>query len=182
MTSVRRTVPLKFVLIALVLGSAALLFNRHSAAERESHALAIAGYNYTNRYIDSFEVNGQGGGNLDVSTPTSAGGGVCCVVWRDGTKLPKKVRIRWVSGGCTFLSPPNKFGERYPTVRHSYSEIDAVLHGPIPAEPGYFEVHFYPDGHVEVAITELPSEPRLKLDRAREVEAYPETCPDKPRQ
>jgi len=171
------------VLIALVLGSAALLFYRHSAAERESHALTIYGYNYTNRHIAGFEVNGQGGSDLSVSSESTGGGkGTCCVGWRDGTKLPKKIHVKWISGGCTFLSPPNKFGERYPSVRHYYSEVDAVLHGPIPSDPGYFEVHFYPDGHVEVAITELPSKPRLKLDRTREVDAYPETCPDKPRQ
>jgi len=182
MTSVRRTVPLKFVLMALVLGSAALLFYRHSAAERESHALAIAGYNYTNRYIDSFEVNGQGGGNLDVIKTTGGGGGsaTCCIGWRDGTRLPEKVRVKWVSGGC-MRRVTNSLGESRWVPRHYYSEVDAVLYGPIPKDPGYFEVHFYPDGHVEVAITELPSEPRLMLDPAREVDPYPATCPDAPR-
>lgn len=38
-------------------------------------SLTIEGYNYTDDYIDQFTVNGQGGGNLYLSTPTSGGGG-----------------------------------------------------------------------------------------------------------
>jgi hypothetical protein len=41
-------------------------------------SLEINGFNYTDLYIDSFEVNGQGGGNLFVSSPTSGGGGGVC--------------------------------------------------------------------------------------------------------
>jgi hypothetical protein len=42
--------------------------------------LAIEGYNYTNRFIDSFTVtdedgNGAWGGNVFLSSPTSGGGG-----------------------------------------------------------------------------------------------------------
>ena len=148
-----------------------------AAGAGKSRPLTIYGYNYTDRYIDQFYVDGQGGGNLDVSGPGSGGGGsACCIGWRDGTRLPQTVHIRWVAGGCKFLTPPNSHGERYEDVRHIFKEKDVILSGPVPADPGYFEVHFYADEHVEVAITTFPSDPRLRLDPARAVDPYPETC------
>lgn len=96
--------------------------------------------------------------------------------WRDGTKLPQTLTVRWVAGGCTFLSPPNQFGERYRATKHFFKEQAVVFNGPIPAEPGYLELHIYPDEHVEIAITAAPSEPRLKLEPARSVNPYPEKC------
>jgi hypothetical protein len=64
----------------------------------QSISLEINGFNYTDLYIDSFEVNGQGGGNLFVSSPTSGGGGgVCCVSFTPGTRLPVQLTIKWTS-------------------------------------------------------------------------------------
>lgn len=111
--------------------------------------VTIYGYNYTDLYIDGFSVNGQGAGNLGVSTPTSGGGGsVCCVSVLPNHKLSIPVKINWI--------------------RDIYSkqscEIDVTLNEPAPANPEYFEVHFYQDGHVEAAVTENASEPRVKLN------------------
>ena len=39
-----------------------------SSYASESVSLTLHGYNYTNRYIDSYSINGQGGGNLFLST------------------------------------------------------------------------------------------------------------------
>ena len=69
------------------------------------------------------------------------------------------------SDGYTFKAP-----------LHTFKEQDVELTGPVPKKPGYFEAHFYPDGHIEVAITETWSEPRLRLDRAREKPTYAESC------
>ena len=147
-----------------------------TAGAGKSRALTIYGYNYTNRYIDQFYVDGQGGGNLDVSGPGSGGGGsVCCIGWRDGTRLPQTVHIRWVAGGCLH-TVVNSSGESREAVRHVFREKDVILSGPVPADPGYFEVHFYPDEHIEVAITTLPSHPRLQLDPARSADPSPEKC------
>ena len=66
-----------------------------------SEALLIQGYNYTDDYIDSFTVNGQGGGNLFVSGPLSGGGkSVCCVSYTPGSSLPIKLKVRWVGAYC----------------------------------------------------------------------------------
>lgn len=142
----------------------------------ESRALGIVGYNYTDRYIDEFYVDGQGGGNLDLSTPTAGGGKLtCCIGWRDGRRLPQKVRVKWVAGGC-MKTVTSSEGYVHQVPVHAFKEQDVELTGPVPQKPGYFEVHFYPDGHIEVAITETWSEPRLKLDPAREKPTYAESC------
>lgn len=118
-------------------------------APRKTYNLTVQGYNYTDYEISSFEVNGQGGGNLMVSSPTDGGGkGVCCVSLTTPVKLPKTVRIKWA------VPPEDK----------RWCELDVALQGPIPPKPEYFEVHFYPDGRIEVAVTEGMSPPRLKLE------------------
>jgi hypothetical protein len=141
------------------------------------YPLTIIAYNYTDRYIDQVYADGQGGGNVDLSDEYAGGsGGVCCIGWRSGTPLPQKVKVRWVAGGC-MTSITNQFGERFDRVRHHFKEKEVLLQGPIPTKPHYFEIHIYPDNdRVEVGVTEFPSEPRLKLDEARKVDAYPERC------
>ena len=147
-----------------------------SASASEPHALGIVGYNYTDRYIDQFYVDGQGGGNLSLSGSRGGGGGiVCCIGWRDGTRLPKKVRVKWVAGGC-MKTVTSSDGYVHPVPVHEFKEQDVELTGPVPKKPGYFEAHFYPDGHIEVAITETWSEPRLRLDPARKKPTYAESC------
>jgi hypothetical protein len=136
--------------------------------DSKHHALGIYGYNYTNRYINQFYVDGQGGMNLSVSTPDSGGGGrVCCIGWTDGTPLPQTVMVRWVASAC-MQQVTNSSGETREVPVHTFKEQEVELRGPVPNDPGYFEVHFYPDGHIEVAITATPSDPRLQLDKSRE--------------
>jgi hypothetical protein len=59
---------------------------------------------------------------------------------------------------------------------HFFKELDVEMAGAELNNPEYFEVHFYPDGHVEAAIAESPSEPRLRLDPSREKPAYEDHC------
>jgi hypothetical protein len=156
-----------------------------ASASPKSHSLTIYGYNYTDRYIDDFRVNGQGGGNLDLSTETAGGGkSACCVSWLEGSKLPKKIEVMWTASYCR-LPQPGLFianGVLYepgvpgtqpipPGVKaEPYTRREPILHvaelefnGPVPKNPKYFEVHFYKDGHIELAMTEQSSWPRLKL-------------------
>jgi hypothetical protein len=126
-------------------------------------SLALSGYNYTDRYIDTYEVNGQGGGNLRLSSPGSAGGSVCCVSWLEGSKLPQTVEIKWAAAYC-IQRRTNSDGETRDWREPILHIADVEFAGPVPANPAYFEVHFFPDGHIEVAITEKPSPPRLSLE------------------
>jgi hypothetical protein len=145
-------------------------------AQGNSRALGIVGYNYTERYIDQFYVDEQGGGNVDVSGEIGGGGGiVCCIAWREGTPLPQTVHVRWVDGGC-MKTLTDSDGYTFKVPSHRFRELDAKLTSPVPPKPAYFEVHFYPDGHVELAITETMSPPRLKLNSARAKPTYEDHC------
>jgi Protein of unknown function (DUF3304) len=109
--------------------------------------LGITGYNYTDSYLDTFSVNGAGGGNVYVSTLTSGGGGVtCCASIPDDMTLPITVEISWRRDGDA-----------------PYCKQTVLLDGPVATEPNYLEVHFYQDGTIQLAITDYLSPPRVKL-------------------
>ncbi len=132
-----------------------------------SSSLAILGYNYTNRGIDSFSIDGQGGGNISVSSPTSGGSGiVCCSSYRPGESA-KTVRIRWQSGACYFSKQSSLSKQMYDKLHWFYKEQDAPVKVLASSNVKYMEVHFYPDGLIEAALTAEISSPRLSLDGQR---------------
>ncbi|MED5618255.1 DUF3304 domain-containing protein [Ideonella sp. BN130291] len=131
-------------------------------------ALLIQGYNYTDDYIESFTVNGQGGGNIFESGPASGGGkSVCCVSYAPGTPLPIRLKVRWIGAYCQYqqMSP---YGLSPVHRRGLWREAEAWVSEPPRGQPRALEVHFYPDGHVEAAVTEGHSPPRLRLQRNAE--------------
>ena len=132
----------------------------------DARPLLIQGYNYTDDYINSFTVDGQGGGNLYVSGPTSGGGGsVCCASFSPDTPLPIKLKVRWVGAYCMWQEPnPYPFGQRFYSKRLSlWKEAEALAVDLSQGKPRALEVHIFPDGHVEAAITQGYSRPRLVL-------------------
>ena len=140
------------------------------------YALGLRGYNYTDRYMDDLSVIGESAGNVAPSGPGGGGGrGVCCIGWTDGTPLPQTMEVEWLVGTC-LATVTNSDGEKSQTLHHRTEKATGVLQGPIPKNPGYFEIHVYPNKHVELAITESSSEPRLKLDPDRDHNDYPD-CP-----
>ncbi|MBN8226944.1 DUF3304 domain-containing protein [Corallococcus macrosporus] len=111
-------------------------------------SLEIYGYNYTDLAIDSFEVNGQGGGDLEVSSIDSGGGkGTCCVGLSPGTRFPVELTLRWTRE------------------RKRWCEKAVQLKGIGTANPWHLGVHFFPDGHIEAEVTEGYPDLKLKLDR-----------------
>jgi len=143
----------------------------------KSLPLALVGYNYTNRYIDSFSVNGQGGGNLYVSSAHSGGGGtVCCVQYRPGTRI-NTVKVRWQSGACYYREVSSS-NEIFYSLHPFFKEQEVVVADSVPAKAAYFEVHFYPDGSVQAAVTAEASAPRLSLSKAREDKTRYPRCPN----
>lgn len=114
-----------------------------------SYSVVAYGYNYTDLYIDSFEVDGAGGGNLAVSTPSSPGGGsTCCAIVTSGLPLGTTFNIKWTRD------------------RERWCQQDVPLTKPVPKDAKYLEVHFYPDGKIEIEATQRASTPRLALERA----------------
>lgn len=139
--------------------------------------LALTGYNYTDRYIDQFEVDGQGGGNIAVSGPNTAGNGsTCCVSYRSGAGT-WKAKIRWQADACTY-NERWSHGEKFSNTYSYFKEIEVEVDPKIPDFPRYFEVHIYSDGHVEGAITEHESKARLTLSKERENKSDYTGCPD----
>jgi hypothetical protein len=118
-----------------------------SAPKRSSklhYALGIVGYNYTDTGILDYSVNGAGAFNLAVSTSHSGGGKTaCCFGWAPGMKLPMPIRIEWTRN------------------EETWCRQTAMLTDPGPLEPTTLEVHFFPDRHIEVAITDRYSPPRV---------------------
>lgn len=157
------------VMSALLLGCAqaeAPQVSTASAKLGEPQSLLIQGYNYTDDVIESFTVNGQGGGRLYLSDPTSGGGGsVCCVSYQPGTSLPIKLRVRWVGGYCIErVKSPYPYGKPYHDHRrHLWREAEAQANDLSNGKPKALEVHVFADGHVEAAITQGYSPPRLAL-------------------
>jgi hypothetical protein len=64
-----------------------------------------------------------------------------------GTQLHVQLTIKWTRDG------------------KRWCEKEALLTGPVPANPRYLGVHFFPDGSIEAEITENDPEPRLRLER-----------------
>jgi hypothetical protein len=140
--------------------------------------LTLAGYNYTNRYIDDYRVNGQGGGNLDVSQPGSAGGGsVCCVIYFD-TDEKQTVTVRWQSDACYFTTKSTISNDIYRHIHSFYKEVTVQVERSNTRKPNYLEVHFYPDGTVKAVVTETTSSPRMIVDPASEDRSEFPRCPN----
>lgn len=140
--------------------------------------LTIAGYNYTNRYIDDFSVNGQWGGNLSVSEPGSGGGGsVCCVTYFD-TDGKDTVKVRWQSGACYFTMKSIVSDNTEQSLHSFYKEVEVQLDKSRAGKPNYLEVHFYPDGTVKAAVTDATSRPAMILDPASEDRSTFPRCPN----
>ncbi|MES2319322.1 MAG: DUF3304 domain-containing protein [Pseudomonadota bacterium] len=134
----------------------------------EAVNLAITGYNYTDRYINDFSVNGNSGGNIYVSNPTGGGGGSsCCATYVNGDKA-WKVKVEWQIGGCTFDNSVNDDGSLVYSIYPYYKEVEVQIDPQVSNNPKYLEVHFYPDGHIEAAVTENRSAPRMVLEKSRE--------------
>ena len=134
-----------------------------STALGETVPLLIQGYNYTDDYIDSFTVNGQGGGNVHLSGPyTSGGGGICCVSYRPGTPLPVKLTVRWVGGYCIELET-SKYGRTNTYRKGLWREAEVLATDTSNGKPRTMEIHFYADGHIEAAISDGYTPARIKL-------------------
>jgi len=122
----------------------------------EPVALTILGFNYTGRYIHTFSVNGQGGGNL---YETSAGSReACCLSFRPDSKLPFDVEVEWTFG----REEDSKGNITRPQEHH---QTKATVAGPLPkGKRSNFEVHFMPDGDVKAYVTDYISSPFLLPD------------------
>jgi len=145
-----------------------------SENEEKTHYLfSIIGYNYTNRHIDGFSIDGQGGGDVRVSSPTSGGGGiVCCVLFSKKPKWPIHVLIRWQSGGCRVWHKDRRFGHN----RYYYKETTVNVEPGSSKQPSGITVHFFQDGSVRVRLINDLEPPLVRLPEERAVDDYFPEC------
>jgi hypothetical protein len=125
-----------------------------TACQAEQKMLGITGYNYTNRYIDGFSVDGQGGTNL--SANTNGSGEACCILLRQDRALPVKVHVEWTYG----YEKDFDTGRLLKPAETHQADVD--LTGPIPKDPTIFVVHFYPDNTVQVEVAADYPKPRIE--------------------
>lgn len=118
---------------------------------REPISLGINGFNYTDVVIDSFSVNSVWGGNIFVSTPTSGGGGTtCCYSLLTLSSRPILINIKWM---------------RYINEKQYWCRTTVTHSGPIPQNPTDLNVHFMPDGRIEIDITNGHGNLKMHLPR-----------------
>jgi hypothetical protein len=107
------------------------------------------GYNYTDRPIYTFSVNGGAGSNIFINR--GGGSASCCTLITVG----QPVLVEWK------LSATEK---QYLAGIRMNERSTHVVAPPPPAEhpqARYLEVHFYQDGHVELALVDFPGPRRL---------------------
>jgi hypothetical protein len=153
------TVPSRRIHISIFFVATLLLPTLASCEDKKPVLLGITGYNYTDRYIDSFSGGGQGGGNVFLSTAMSGGGKTsCCIGYNPRRSLPIQMKVEWTWGRVE-----DSAGNVVNPDEHA--EATADLRGPVPTDPQNLEVHFMPDRTVELRITERPSQPLLVIAR-----------------
>ncbi|WP_082493843.1 DUF3304 domain-containing protein [Massilia sp. Leaf139] len=144
-----------------------------------SNAIDIVGFNYTDQIIDSFSINGQGGGNIFLSNRTSGGGkSACCLVLSGAKKESLRIHVRWQSGGCLYITKSRISGEVFKNIFAYYKEAYVDVLHPKNHSPEHLEVHFYPDGSVRAELTNELSLPRIALNGKRNQKTNLPRCRD----
>ena len=114
----------------------------------DTRAVTMVGYNYTDRPIGTFSVNGAGGSNVFAKEESGGGKMSCCV----DVTVGKMVRIDWVYHRKEKQELAGFKIEDHSTV--------AVVPSPQTPESDYLEVHFFPDNHVELRLVKFPGRAR----------------------
>lgn len=130
--------------------------------------LGLVGYNYTDRHISDYTVNGAGGADVRLSSSTGGGSGItCCIRLKKQSVITPRVKVRWQYDGCVYLMKNDRTGAADWVRHYYYKEMEVDLQRADSGTPGYVETHFYPDGTVRVFSTDYFSAPRFILDPKR---------------
>ena len=127
-----------------LLAAVALLLS--ACNSQDTLSVTLVGYNYTERPIYTFSVNGGGGSNIFVG-----GGGAkmsCCTEITVG----QPVEIKWL-----YDTTEKQY---LAGLREEKRSTTVIVPPPTVPEAEYLEVHFYPDHHVELALVKSPGDAR----------------------
>ena len=127
-----------------LLAAVALLLS--ACNSQDTLSVTLVGYNYTERPIYTFSVNGGGGSNIFVG-----GGGAkmsCCTEITVG----QPVEIKWL-----YDTTEKQY---LAGLREENRRTTVIVPPPTVPEAEYLEVHFYPDHHVELVLVKSPGNAR----------------------
>ena len=127
-----------------LLAAVALLLS--ACNSQDTRSVTLVGYNYTERPIYTFSVNGGGGSNIFVG-----GGGASFSCCTDIT-VGQPVEIKWL-----YDTTEKQY---LAGLREEKRSTTVIVPPPTVPEAEYLEVHFYPDHHVELALLKSPGDAR----------------------
>ena len=136
--------PLATILSALACLLGLLLLG--ACNSEDTRSVTVTGYNYTERPIYTFSVNGGGGSNIFVG-----GGGAkmsCCT----DITVGQPVEIKWL-----YDTTEKQY---LAGLREENRSTTVIVPPPTVPEAEYLEVHFFPDHHVELYLVKFPSHGR----------------------
>lgn len=116
-----------------------------ACSDNDVRSVTLIGYNYTERPIGWFSVDDAGGSNVFAREKSGGGKMTCCL----DIEVGKEVHVRWV---YSYTKKQYMAG-----AREDEFEARARIPPPDSERSSYLEVHFYPDNHVELALTDFPS-------------------------
>ena len=131
-----------------LLAAVALLLS--ACNSQDTLSVTLVGYNYTERPIYTFSVNGGGGSNIFVG-----GGGAkmsCCTEITVG----QPVEIKWL-----YDTTEKQY---LAGLREEKRSTTVIVPPPTVPEAEYLEVHFYPDHRVELALVKFPGDRRIPYE------------------
>jgi hypothetical protein len=114
-----------------------------------TYTVTLASYNYTDRPISGYTVDGVGGGNAFAGFLDAGSGWACCA----RVTVGKPVHIKW-----GFSYTKQQYGQG---IRSEIHELTVTVPKPKGNEaPQYMEVHFYAIDKIELRLVPFPGHPR----------------------
>ena len=138
--------PLPPLLSALVCLLALLLLG--ACNSQDTRSVTVIGYNYTERPIYTFSVNGVGASNLFAKQKYGGGKDSCCI----DITVGQPVEIKWL-----YDTTEKQY---LAGLREEKRSTTVIVPPPTVPEADYLEVHFFPDHHVELYLVKFPSHGR----------------------
>ena len=130
------------IIVVLILG--ALYYWAVENHKPSSYSVCLQGFNYTDRAISKYHVNDLWGGNLAAKEPGELygdGGKYACV----GSVGGKTVKIEWEYSLPHWQDYENG-------VKPETHEVTLPMPVAQSNHSRYFQVHFFPDNHVELKL------------------------------
>ena len=115
---------------------------------QDTRSVTVIGYNYTERPIYTFSVNGVGASNLFAKQKYGGGKDSCCI----DITVGQPVEIKWL-----YDTTEKQY---LAGLREENRSTTVIVPPPTVPEAEYLEVHFYPDHHVELASVKSPGNAR----------------------